>query len=122
MYLKKHRDGDIEYVSASDIFKVMNELDPKAQDIFSFLYLVEQYLNYFNTNTSTAFGNPDLARLEGKISGYCMAKGWTIHEDKDFFIIKSGKRNKFIIERPAISKSELNNRREMRQMLKNLGF
>lgn len=122
MYLRKHRDGDIEYISASDVFRYMNEMDSKTQEVFSFLYIIEQYLNYFNNNSSTAFGNPDLARLEGKIAGYCMAKHWTIEENREFLIIKSGKRNKFIIEKPAIPKSEINNRRDIRNTLNNLGL
>ena len=122
MYLRKHRDGDIEYISASDVFRYMNEMDSKTQEVFSFLYIIEQYLNYFNNNSSTAFGNPDLARLESKIAGYCMAKHWTVEENREFLIIKSGKRNKFIIEKPAVPKSEINNRRDIRNTLNNLGL
>ena len=55
MYLKKHIEDDMEYISASDIFEFMNEEDRKTQEIFAFLSLVEKELNYFNFNTSTAF-------------------------------------------------------------------
>lgn len=122
IYLKKHFDGDIEYISASDIFQIMNEEESKTQEVFAFLYLVEQCLNYFNSNTSTAFGNPDLARLEGKIAGYCMAKNWIIDENSEIMTIKAGNRTKFIIEKPCINKSELNNRKELRELMSEFGL
>ena len=37
MYLKKHIEDDMEYISASDIFEFMNEEDRKTQEIFAFL-------------------------------------------------------------------------------------
>ena len=122
MYLKKHYDGDIEYISASDIFQFMNEEDTKTQELFAFLYFVEKELNYFNTNSSTAFGNPDLEYIKGVVRGYCMAKGWIIEESSDLFIIKSGERKKFVIEKPRISKSEIENRKDIRETLRDFGF
>lgn len=122
MYLKKHFDGDLEYISASDILRFMSEEDPKTRELYAFLYLVEQELNYFNYNTSTAFGNPDLTRIEGMVAGYCMAKGWTIEDTERYRVIKSGKRTKFVIERPKIPRHELDNRRDIRITRQKLGF
>ena len=119
-YIKKHIDGDIEYIDASDIYKYFTFVDEKVENLFAFLYLIEQDLNYFNTNTSTAFGNPDLARIQGKIAGYCMAKGWDIEETTEHLIIKSGSRVKFKVERPKLPSGELENRREINRLLNNL--
>ena len=122
MYLKKHIEDDMEYISASDIFEFMNEEDRKTQEIFAFLSLVEKELNYFNFNTSTAFGNPDLEGIKGMVRGYCMAKNWDIVENKNFFIVKSGNRKKFIIEKPAISKCEIENRKDISEIFQTLGL
>ena len=122
MYLKKHIEDDMEYISASDIFEFMNEEDRKTQEIFAFLSLVEKELNYFNFNTSTAFGNPDLEGIKGMVRGYCMAKNWDIVENKNFFIVKSGNRKKFIIEKPSISKCEIENRNDISEIFQTLGW
>lgn len=119
-YIKKHTDGDMEYIDASDIYKYFKYQDDKSDKLFAFLYLIEQELNYFNTNTSTAFGNPDLARIQGKIAGYCMAKGWEIEDTAEHMIIKSGSRVKFKIEKPKLHISEIENRREINRLLNNL--
>lgn len=113
MHLRKHKDGDIEFISASDIFNGMNEFDPKVQEMYAFLFLNERELNYFNKNRTNASGNPDLAHIRGMISGYCLAKGWVIQDTPDFRYIKSGSRNKFIIEKPKIPQEELDNRKSL---------
>ena len=122
MYFKKYTDGSIEYINASDVFKTMNEEDPKAQEIFAFMSFVEQEMNYYNDHSSTAFGNPDLARIEGIISGYCMAKGWDIVDSDGYRFIKSGNKIIFTIEIPKISQSEIDNRNDIRKTLRDMGF
>ena len=122
MYLRKHYDGDVEYISASDVLIDNNEDDPKIREIFRFLYLVEQELNYFNTHTSTAFGNPDLERIKGMVVGYCIAKGWEIEDTSTHRIIRKGSRVKFKIEKPRIPTYELENRLDIRRTRADLGF
>lgn len=123
IHLKKHRDEDgTEYIWATDIFGMMDEFDPKAQRAFEFLLLVERVLNYFQNNTSTAFGNPDLARAEGKVAGYCMAKGWEWDERDGEVYITKGKRILFRIEKPAIPSREIENRRDISRIRDELGF
>ena len=122
IYLKNHHDGDLEYINANDIFRNHPEEDPKTLEIYGFLSLLEKELNYFNNNNSTAFGNPDLSYVQGQINGYCMAKGWIIHKTKEHLIVCSGNRKKFVIERPKIPQSEIENRRDIRRNLKDLGF
>lgn len=123
IYLKKHRDeAGVEYIQASDIFETMDEFDPKAQKAFEFLLLVEAELNYFVNNTSTAFGNPDLARAEGKVTGYCMAKGWEWTERNGEVRIMKGNRTLFRIEKPALSRHEIENRKDIARLRDELGF
>ena len=123
IHLKKHRDEDgSEYIWASDIFGMMDEFDPKAQKAFEFLLLVEKVLNYFQNNTSTAFGNPDLALAEGKVAGYCMAKGWEWMERDGEVRIMKGDRTLFRIEKPALSRHEIENRKEVARLRNELGF
>ena len=122
IYLKKHvDDAGTEYISASDIFETMDEMDDKTQQIFQFLDLVERMLNYFVYNSSTAFGNPDLALAEGRVNGYCMAKGWTWTEKDGIICVKKGYRTLFLIEKPAIPEHERSNRRDIRETLDELG-
>lgn len=68
IYIKKHQDGDCEYISADDIFDLFPDFEwnAKAQKIYKFLNLVEEYLNYFNDSSSTAFGNPDYTLRKAK--------------------------------------------------------
>lgn len=123
IHLKKHRDEDgTEYIWASDVFEVMGEFDPKAQKAFEFLLLVEKVLNYFANHTSTAFGNPDLANAEGRVAGYCMAKGWVWEERDGEVRITKGKRTLFRIEKPALPQHEIENRRDIARTRAELGF
>lgn len=101
--LKKHvNDDGIEYISAVDIFKDLDENNSKAQRIYQFLALVEDELNYYVDRNCTAYGDPDLARAEGKVIGYCMAKGWNLEEQNGEIRVSKGKRTLFIIEKPDI--------------------
>lgn len=121
--IKKHvDDAGIEYICASDVLAYGNEFDDKIQKAYEFLMLVEKELNYFCNNTSTAFGNPDLARAEGKVTGYCMAKGWDWEEANGIIRIKKGYRTLFVIERPAIPSAERERRIEMNKELRDMGL
>ena len=93
IYLKKHRypNGD-EYITIQDFLEGRNENDPKVQKHLEFLCLVEEELNYYNQRTSTAFGD-------------------------NIIRIKSGKRTRYIIERPCLSAMERENRLEIAALL-----
>lgn len=122
--LNKHlsSDGTYEYISASDIFKTMDENDLKARKAYEFLHLIEQELNYFNKHTSTAFGNPDLSYIHGMVQGYCTAKDWTYSTKDNEIRIKKGRKFLFVIERPCIPSWELDARRELAAAYKSIGL
>lgn len=121
--LKKHisPDGSYEYVSAADIFNELNEFDRKAQKAYEFLLLVEQEANYFIEKTSTAFGNPDLTRIQGMVQGYCMAKGWDYTLQGNDICVKSGKKTIFLIERPCLPPWEIDARRALTNTYREIG-
>ena len=126
IYVKKYRDEDcgIEYIEPSDVFKIKgySQFDEKGLAAFFFLEsIVKPMIEYYNTYSSTAFGNPDLARMEGKFIGYCLAKNWDIDEDSERIIIRSQKGRKlYYIEKPCTPQDELERRKDIAEMWDNL--
>ena len=125
IYMKKYKDEEcgIEYIQPTDVFKLKgySEFDEKGQAAYFFLEsIVRPMIEYYNTYSSTAFGNPDLARMEGKFIGYCLGKNWDIDEDKERIIIKSQKGRKlYYIEKPCIPQDEIDKRKDIAQMWDN---
>lgn len=97
-YLRKHQsnDGAYEYVSALDYIQGRDEFNSKVQQHLDFLFLVENQFNYYNNHSSTAFGNPDLAHIEGMIRGYCLAKEWVWNEEEGIVRVTKGKKTLFL--------------------------
>ena len=123
VYLKKHVDEDgNEYIWASDIFETMGEFEPKAQEAYQFLTLVERKLNYFTLNSATAFGNPEYNGYDGMVVGYCMAKGWDWDERNGEVWVRKGNRTLFRIEVPGLSEAERENRREIAELRTAMGM
>ena len=120
-YIKKYKDPyrDVEYINAEDIFENQNEMDPKIQYMYMFLSMIADELNYYVHNSSTAFGNPDLAMFRGKIKGFLAAKQWSWDESKKkdgtTLISIRSKSGRLImqIERPDIPESEFERRRQI---------
>lgn len=129
-YIKKYVDQnrDVEYIRAEDIFENRNEEDPKIQYLYMFLSIVEKELNYYCNNSSTAFGNPDLAKYQGQVRGWLMAKQWDWDEkqlpDKSELISIRSRSGRLImqIEKPALPRHEIERRREISKDLDALGF
>lgn len=129
-YIKKYVDQTrgVEYIRAEDIFENRNEEDPKIQYLYMFLSVVEKELNYYCNNSSTAFGNPDLAKYQGQVRGWLMAKQWDWDEktlpDKSELISIRSRSGRLImqIEKPALPRHEIERRREISKDLDALGF
>ena len=129
-YIKKYVDQNrgVEYIRAEDILEDRNEDDPTLQYLYMFLSIVEKELNYYCHNNSTAFGNPDLAKYQGQVRGWLMAKQWDWEEkmlpDKSELILIRNKSGRIImrIEKPALPKHEIDRRREIAKDLDALGF
>lgn len=101
IHLKKHRNADgEEYICAADVLTVLNENRPSTQEILGFLSLVEAELNYHVTRDLTSYGAPTLERYEGRVEGYCMAKGWDQEDLHEELRISRGKKLLFLIEKP----------------------
>lgn len=130
LYIKKYVDQirGVEYIRAEDIFENRNEEDPKIQYLYMFLSIVEKELNYYCNNSSTAFGNPDLAKYQGQVRGWLMAKQWDWDEkqlpDKSELISIRSRSGRLImqIEKPALPRHEIERRREISKDLDALGF
>ena len=130
IYIQKYRDEnrDVEYICAEDILEGRNEENPRVQHLYMFLSIVEKELNYYCNNTSTAFGNPDLAKYQGQVRGWLMAKQWDWEEkqlpDKSELISIRSKSGRLImqIEKPTLPRHEVDRRREIAKDLDALGF
>ena len=127
--IKKYKDTSTktESIVPEDILEYGNEEDPKLQYLYAFLVIVAKVFNYYNLNSSTAFGNPDLEFFRGQIRGFMMAKQWEWDEvTKDnevvVYIKLSSGRTIMTIEKPNIPESELNRRQEIKKELDMLGI
>lgn len=117
--IKKYRDDerDIEYIEPTDIFTYFPECSEKGQYFYNFLIQVKRYVEYFNENVSTAFGNPDLAKFDGVVFGWCLGAKWQLDETEDELKISSMKgRTIIIIEKPKLSFAEKEKRKDIQQM------
>jgi hypothetical protein len=65
-----------------------NEEDQKLQHLYMFASMLEKELNYFNMNSSTAFGNPDFSFYQGQVRGWLAAKQWECEERKKDSLLK----------------------------------
>ncbi len=75
IYLKKHIELDeLPFIDATDVFKYASENTKEGLSLYQFALIIEKYFNYWNTNSPTAFGNPDYNHLEGEFIGYIKAK------------------------------------------------
>ena len=121
-YIKKSTDGaGNEWVDAQDIFNYVEEGSPFFNKWYMFIVKQCEVLNYFNMNTSTAYGNPDYSNMLGFCSGYLTALhcySW----DKDGVMIIKDKNDKniFKIDVPKTSSLEKENREELRKLWNNL--
>ena len=129
VYIKKHADenGICEYIDPTDIFEFFKEGTDQAGEMYTFLLMVAEELNYFNDHSSTAFGNPDYEYKRGKVEGYLRAKHWDWEETgKSGNVIISIKtrsgRAIMKIEKPKIPDSEIENRRNVAQLRRDFGF
>jgi hypothetical protein len=128
-YIKKYTipGTDIEYITPEDIFDYGKEENEKLQYLYMFLNDIAKELNYYNHNSTTAFGNPDLEFYRGQIRGFLKAKQWEwIEQEKENGILitiksRTGK-TLFKIEKPKIPNAELERRREISEDLDRFGF
>jgi hypothetical protein len=123
-----YENTDVEYIVPEDIFSYGNEEDPKLQHLYMFLCTVAKELNYYNNNTSTAFGNPDLEFYRGQIRGWMQAKQWewdekTMDRDNVVIFIKTASGRTFMkIEKPKLPNAEKKRRQEIAKDLDALGL
>jgi hypothetical protein len=111
-------DG-LEWLNTDDLFKYIKEDNRNFGCYYTFVQSMADYLHYYNNNTSTAFGNPDLERMGGIITGFCLAKQWSQNYDTGQGIITifdNRWKKLFEFEKPKVSKMEENQRKEIVKM------
>ena len=111
-------DG-LEWLNTDDLFKYINEDNRNFGCYYTFVQRMADYLHYYNNNTSTAFGNPDLERMGGIITGFCLAKQWSQNYDIGTGIITifdNRWKKLFEFEKPKVSNREENKREEIVKM------
>ena len=119
-YIRKYcyEGTDIEYIKPEDIFEYGKEEDDKLQHLYMFINVVAKEFNYYNNNTSTAFGNPDLEFYRGQIRGFMMAKQWEWEEKRQgnntivYIKTRTGK-TIMKIDKPNLPHGEIMRRREI---------
>lgn len=120
--IHKTADEDgVEWIDTTEVFRYngYGEFTKKGQEAYFFLEtFVRPVVHYFNVNTSTAFGNPDLSRMEGRLEGYCIGKGWDLDETSERILITSnGGRKLYYIEKPCLTPDEIDKRKDIRRTL-----
>lgn len=128
-HIKKYcyPNTDVEYIVPEDIFEYGKEEDTHLQYLYMFLCVVAKELNYYNYNTSTSFGNPDLEFYRGQIRGWMQAKQWEWNEVKKgdeiiIYVKNTSNRTIFKIEKPRIPKAEFERRKEIARDLEAFGL
>lgn len=125
IYISKQVEEDtgLEWVSADDYLSTHDEYDMKVLRMYTFLDHLCKIANYFNINSTTVNGNPELDGYEGWVTGYCTAMGWRLERTPDKFVIYSselGNRRLVVVERPKIPESEIENRKFIKKLLDSL--
>ena len=88
-YFKKTvDDAGNEWVDPQDIFQYVDEGSTFFNKWYLFITKWCDVLNYYNMNTSTAYGNPDLANMQGFCSGYLAALGCYCWDSNEICYIK----------------------------------
>ncbi len=100
IYLKKHIELDeLPFIDATDVFKYASENTKEGLSLYQFALIIEKYFNYWNTNSPTAFGNPDYNHLEGEFIGYIKAKEFEKIETKTEVVLCKGNRKVWVIDK-----------------------
>ena len=122
LYFKKTVDSaEKEWVDSQDIFQYVDEGSAFFNKWYLFITKWCDILNYYNMNTSTAHGNPDLSNMQGFCSGYLAALGCYYWESNEVCYIKD-RRDKIIIkfDVPKISETERENRKKIDEFWENV--
>lgn len=122
-YFKKTTDdAGNEWVDPQDIFQYVDEGSTFFNKWYLFITKWCDVLNYYNMNTSTAYGNPDLANMQGFCSGYLAALGCYCWESNEEICYIKDRRNRTIMkfDVPKISRMERENRKKIDELWENI--
>ncbi len=129
IYLKKYIDDDcdIEYIRAEDVLEYGNEEDQQLQHLYMFASMLEKELNYFNMNSSTAFGNPDFSFYQGQVRGWLAAMQWECEErttDNGILLVYKTQKGRTVmkVEKPKIPEAEKRHRKQLAKDMEAFGL
>lgn len=89
--LELHKEGTLLLLDGSDIIDFISDTTAKEALFAQYIDKWCQYLNRTVTdNLEMAFGNVEQARLEGWITGYETAKGYTSDTENGYVVIRAG--------------------------------
>ncbi|MBO5373695.1 MAG: hypothetical protein J6A75_13400 [Lachnospiraceae bacterium] len=127
MYIiKKSCDGEeYEYLPEEYDTKIWEDLEEKETKnrryLFNLYVAVKERENYYANHTATAFGNPELSFLKGKVFGLLVAEDIVEEETDDYIIFLKNNRRILVIEK--ISKEYFRqSQRDVNKTLAELGF
>lgn len=78
--------------------------------------------NYFQLNTPTAFGNPDMAYYRGLVIGILQGSGMEEIIEDEKIVIKKGNRKVLVVDKVNRPQSYHDAKRENNKLLKELGM
>lgn len=121
IFLKCHKDNSgLNYIEATDVFNYCDENTEYGQKCYQFALIVQDWQNYWNFSTPTAFGNPDYNYLSGQFTGYIMAKEFVEEETDKQIILKKNNKKLWVIDKVQKPQSYYEAENENREVLNTL--
>lgn len=114
----------LPFVEDTPLYEDITEFSmPKSREVLICIYnALQKSENYFQTETPTAFGNPEYSRFDGFAKGYIAGAGFEYDEVDGYIIISKGCRKYLKIEKPRRTEAYKDALRENRKTLSELGF
>lgn len=120
-YIIHATDDILPDVTLTPIFTDYEENPSDFMRCIYCLYLaLSKRENYYQFNTSTAFGDPEYARYTGIVCGILQATGWEESKTKDSIIVKNGSEKILVMDRIKKSESYKEEQKEIAEMLQNI--
>lgn len=120
-YMIMLKDNLLPDITETDIF---SDYEKNPSDYMRCLYWLYVALskreNYYEINSSTAFGDPEYTRYVGMITGILMVTGWEEIVTEDQVIIKNKKRKILVVDRIKRSESFYKEKAEINKLMRDL--
>lgn len=105
MYPVRYEPDTDEFLPELEFDADESQMSWQKMQLCRLYELIRSEQNYYQTHTATAFGNPDLREIQGRIIGFCMGAGFDYNEDDKFIIIKNYRGTKTLMKVGKVEKS-----------------